>query len=153
MKRRRTSRSIPDEVKEEVDGIVERFNREVLKKSGCVYVPRYKGRYVYLDRKDGRGGTPSPICRLRYTGKMDDWAFAIFKYSSERYDAGEWFFPGSEHVDGTVEGAMQAGMEAYPCRKRFRLYMIPLVLLQVIILVLLAVWRSLWARITLKKLR
>ena len=152
MKKRRTSPSIPDEVKEEVDGIVERFNREVLKKSGCAYVPRYVRRYVYLDRKYRRG-TPSPICRLKYTGRMNDWAFAIFKYSSERYDPGEWFFPGSELVDGTVEGAMKAGMEAYPCRRQFRLYMIPLALLQVIFLVLLAAWRSLWARITSKKVR
>jgi hypothetical protein len=25
-----------------------------------------------------------------------------------------WMFPGGEHVDGTVEGAMRAGLEAYP---------------------------------------
>ena len=44
----------------------------------------------------------------------DRWEFAIFKYSDERYDPDEWLFPGSEHVDGTIEGAMQAGMAAYP---------------------------------------
>ena len=36
------------------------------------------------------------------------------EYSSERYDDDEWFFPGSEHVNGTIEGAMKAGLEAYP---------------------------------------
>jgi hypothetical protein len=44
---------------------------------------------------------------------MEDWSFAIYKYSDERYDEEEWFFPGSEHVDGTIEGAMKAGLEAY----------------------------------------
>ena len=67
---------------------------------------------MYLDRYDyGRVG---PICRLRYTGSMDDWEFAIFKYSDKCYDTDEWMFPGSGHVNGTVEGAMRAGLEAYP---------------------------------------
>ncbi len=30
------------------------------------------------------------------------------------YDPDEWFFPGSESVDGTVAGAMKAGLAAYP---------------------------------------
>jgi hypothetical protein len=37
-----------------------------------------------------------------------------YKYSDERYDEEEWFFPGAGHVDGTIEGAMKAGLEAYP---------------------------------------
>ena len=45
---------------------------------------------------------------------MDGWEFAIYKHSSERYDPDEWFFPGAGNVDGTVEGAMEAGLEAYP---------------------------------------
>ena len=45
---------------------------------------------------------------------MKDWEFAIFKWSSEEYDSDEWFFPGSQFVDGTIEGAMKAGLEAYP---------------------------------------
>jgi hypothetical protein len=43
-----------------------------------------------------------------------NWEFAIFKWSTERYDPDEWFFPGAEYVDGTVEGAMMAGLHAYP---------------------------------------
>jgi len=45
---------------------------------------------------------------------MNEWGFAIFKWSSERYDNDECMFPGSEHVDGTIEGAMLAGLHAYP---------------------------------------
>jgi hypothetical protein len=45
---------------------------------------------------------------------MDNWEFAIFKYSDERYDSEEGFFPGAGLVDGTIEGAMKAGLQAYP---------------------------------------
>jgi len=59
-------------------------------------------------------GKPSPICRLTWTGAMDKWDFAIYKYSDEQYDPEEWFFTGAVKVYGTVTGAMEAGMEAYP---------------------------------------
>ena len=45
---------------------------------------------------------------------MQHWEFAIYKYSDERYDPEEWIFPGAEEVDGTIEGAMRAGLKAYP---------------------------------------
>ena len=38
---------------------------------------------------------------------------SIYKYSSNRYDPDDWFFPGFNHVDGTVEGALKAGEEVY----------------------------------------
>jgi hypothetical protein len=60
----------------------------------------------------------SPLSRgnssLQYTGALERWDFAIYKYSDERSDPHEWFFPGSELVDGTIEGAMRAGLAAYP---------------------------------------
>ena len=68
--------------------------------------------HKFLDRYDY--GNPGPICRLTYTGKMNKWEFAIFKWSSETYDPDEFFFPGAELVDGTIVGAMLAGLEAYP---------------------------------------
>ena len=77
------------------------------------YVPRFKGRFLYLDRA-GPGGRLSEICRLTWAGDMSRWDFAIYKYSNNRYDSDEWFFPGAEEVDGTVEGAMRAGLAAYP---------------------------------------
>ena len=70
---------------------------------------------MYLDRQDY--GDPSHICRLNYTGSMDHWGFAIYKYSDEKYDPDEFVFPGYEHLDGTIEGAMKAGLEAYPMRE------------------------------------
>jgi len=102
---------IPDEVKAQVNEIVERFN-EGSGDPTCFYATRYRGNYLYLDRSDF--GQIGPICRLKHTGDMNQWEFAIYKWSSERYDPGEWFFPGFEHADGTVEGAMMAGLMAYP---------------------------------------
>lgn len=104
--------AIPEEVKKQADEIVAGFNKRILKDSNRYYATRYKGGFLYLDRYDY--GTMSQICRLRYTGKMNNWEFAIFKYSNERYDSEEWFFPGAGWVDGTIEGAMKAGLEAYP---------------------------------------
>ena len=108
--KRAATRGIPDAVKTEVAAIVQHFNT-TLRNPHCLYIPRYKGKFLYLDRQDY--GHQHSICRLEYTGKMEDWSFAIYKYSDERYDAEEWFFPGAGHVNGTLEGAMKAGLEAY----------------------------------------
>ena len=105
-------KSIPDEIRTQVQAIVERFNQEEMSSPRCFYVPRFKGRYLYLDRNDW--GQIVHICRLTYNGAIDNWDFAIFRYSKERYDPEEWMFPGMGNVDGTVVGAMWAGMEAYP---------------------------------------
>ncbi len=107
-----STKRITESVREEVVQIVEQFNRDVLRTAAVRYVPRFRGNYLYLDRADY--GRQSPICRLKFTGEMDAWEFAIYKYSDERYAEDEWFFPGSQHVDGSVEGAMRAGLEAYP---------------------------------------
>ena len=105
-------KGIPDEIKQRADEIVNQFNKTVITRPHSYYVTRYKGNFLYLDRSDfGRRGA---ICRLTYTGDFMQWEFAIFKYSSETYDPSEWFFPGSEYVDGTIEGAMKAGLAAYP---------------------------------------
>jgi hypothetical protein len=105
-------KAIPDEVRRRVEEVVEAFNRKHFSHGEVCYVPRFRGSYLYLDREEfGRLG---PICRLKYAGNFKRWEFAIFKYSSETYDPDERMFPGSEHVDGTIEGAMLAGQDAYP---------------------------------------
>jgi hypothetical protein len=103
---------IPDAIKPQVADRITAFNRAVLQDPHVYYQPRYQGAFLYLDRYDyGRVGR---ICRLTYTGTLDRWEFAICKYSDDRYDPDEWFFPGAEQVDGTLEGAMRAGLAAYP---------------------------------------
>lgn len=103
---------IPEHIREQVNQIVADFNQRIIKDPKCFYVPRYKGNYLYLDRHNY--GPVGSIARLKYQGELGNWEFAIYKYSTERYDPDEWFFPGVEHVDGTVAGAMKAGLEAYP---------------------------------------
>jgi len=119
----KSKQSIPLEIQAEVQKLLDEFNRQHFKKADPVmraffgnkvkpgYSARFKGKYLYLDRNDHI--KPSPICRLTWNRKMDDWGFAIYKYSGNYYDAEEWFFPGRGKVDGTVQGAMLAGMEAY----------------------------------------
>jgi len=43
-------------------------------------------------------------------GGKKGWYFAIYKCSTDKYDEEDWFFPGSRCVDGTVEGALEAGI-------------------------------------------
>ena len=115
---------IPIEVQEEVLKIVEEFNCKMFTgeqhpifkilfgetKRG--FAARFKGKFLYLDRTDR--GRPSEVCRLTWNGKMDNWGFAIYRHSRNFYDPDEWMFPGAGFVNGTVVGAMKAGMEAYP---------------------------------------
>ncbi|MBS1248948.1 MAG: hypothetical protein MAG431_00518 [Chloroflexi bacterium] len=105
---------IPNEVRTEVERIIADFNRETFRDSGIAYSAHFRTKYLYLKRNDY--GDPMPICRLTYTGDMDDWDFAIYKYSDERY-ADHEMFPGMGEVDGTVAGAMRAGLEAYQVMK------------------------------------
>lgn len=103
---------IPDAIKTQVADRISAFNRMVLQDPHVSYLPRYRGAFLYLDRCDyGRVGR---IARLTYAGALDRWELAIYRYSDERYDPDEWLFPGAEELDGTIEGAMRAGMVAYP---------------------------------------
>jgi hypothetical protein len=106
-------KSIPEDIQSQARSIIAEYNNKVYKNSkSLAYFPVFKGDFLYLHRKEGK--SEGPIARLRFMGKIDDWEFAIFKWSSERYDPNEDFFPGIQLLDGTIEGAMQAGDEAYP---------------------------------------
>jgi len=107
-----SKQSIPDETKEQAKARVDHFNRSVIKDPEHFYSVRFSGNYLYLAR--AHFGVPSPVCRLKYKGHIDNWDFAIYKFSTEKYDPDEWLFPGAGFVDGTIEGAMKAGLEAYP---------------------------------------
>ena len=106
-----STNAIPVEAREEALRIIARFNQEMLAESECRYIPRFKGKYLYLDREDS--GSIGPICRLEYNRPKQLWEFSIYKYSDSCYDPEEFFFPGSDLVDGTIEGALKAGMKAY----------------------------------------
>jgi hypothetical protein len=96
-------KKIADAVRAEVEDRVTQFNRNVIEDSYRYFSARFRGKYVYLDRENY--GYVSQRARLTYTGDMEQWKFAIYKHSDERYDPREWMFPGAEHLDGTVESA------------------------------------------------
>jgi len=106
---------IPEEVQLQVAKIVADFNKAKLGKKGCKYVAQYKGNYLYLLQDEGIGKL-APTVRLKFRGKIDNWEFAIFKWSSESYTDDTFGMPGYEFVDGTVEGAMKAGLKLYPAK-------------------------------------
>ena len=109
-----TVKRILPAIRQQANEIVERFNQDVLSVRGnSRYVARFKGPYLFLDRQDWHNRKPSPICRLEWTGDVSAWNFAIYKYSKNSYDPDEWMFPGYDHFDGTIEGAMNAGLDAY----------------------------------------
>lgn len=132
------AKSIPEEVKERVLKIVEDFN----KKNQTNFQISFRGQFAYLSKTEKQDidiantfremiarkmGIPvkkipaqeaapieTKLGRLKYEGKMDNWSFAVFRYSNERYDPDEFLFPGSFELDGTIEGALRAGLELYP---------------------------------------
>ena len=105
--------SIPTQVKAQVEKMIEQFNQKVAQQYMIKYRSRYRGNHLDLDRIDFMGNQ-GQICRLTYIGELNSWDFAIYKYIKNRYDPDEWMFPGAGYLDGTVEGAMKAGLEAYP---------------------------------------
>jgi hypothetical protein len=104
--------SIPLQVREEAVQIIDKFNRKELARTGSRYIPRFRGKYLYLDRDDS--GELGHVCRLEYVNRKRGWYFAIYKYSADRYDEEAWFLPGSRLVDGSINGALKAGMVVYP---------------------------------------
>ena len=132
------AKSIPKEIKNEVLKIVEVFNKE----HKTAFQMTFRGQFAYLAKTEKQQvniantfrqmiaqkmGIPikqmaaqdaptieTKLGRLKYNGQMDNWSFAVFRYSREIYDADEFMFPGSMELDGTVEGALRAGMELYP---------------------------------------
>lgn len=104
-------KAIPEQAHLEVDRIIKKFNLETFGKGSRCYVARIKGRHLYLALSDG--SNVCPMCRLTYTGKMDGWEFAISIRRDEKYSAEELTFPGSDHLDGTIEGAMKAALKAH----------------------------------------
>jgi len=65
-----TKKGIPESIKKQVEETISRFNGEIIEDADDFYHIRYRGNYVYLGRETF--GTIYPICRLRYTGKVDE---------------------------------------------------------------------------------
>ncbi len=129
------SKSIPKEVKEQVTQIVEDYNQKnktnfhISFKSKFAYLSKIeqqddianffmqqlaKKMGVSLDVPKQNTSIETKLGRLTYNGQIDNWDFAVFRYSNEKYDPNEFMFPGFGELDGTIEGALNAGMQLYP---------------------------------------
>ncbi len=131
------AKSIPKEIKNSVLKIVDNFNEE----HQTAFQMTFRGQFAYLAKveKQQVGIANSfhqmmaqkmklplkqlevqdaPIIetklgRLKYGSQMNNWSFAVFRYSREIYDAEEFMFPGAAKLDGTIEGTLRAGLELY----------------------------------------
>jgi len=97
---------ISDEIREVIIKDVENFNKNELSQYQS-FKAEIKGKFIYL-KLNGE-----PRCRLEYNGDLYNLNFAVYKYSSSHYDSEEYFFPGSNYVDGTIQGALKASLEIY----------------------------------------
>src|SRR5438105_10188152 len=109
-----TEKNISTDIKKEIENRVDSFNKKHLKGAGCEYYVQIRNKFIYVMRKYEKYDIKDNVCRLTYNGNLEKMNFAIFRYSTETYDAGEIFFDGAKWVDGTIEGAMKAGLKAYP---------------------------------------
>ena len=105
-KEKKLKKKISDEIKNLIFKEVEKFNQNELSKLDS-FKAEIKGKFIYLKLNN------EPRCRLKYSGSLNNLEFAIYKYSSNAYDPEEFLFPGFEYVDGTIYGALKAGLEAY----------------------------------------
>jgi len=105
---------IPKEKKEKILKIIDEFNNEELDLINDFfrYIADFKGKHVFISIK--KYETVYPVARLTYSGDMNNWEFAIYKYSSDEYDNDVFLFPGIEYLDGTIKGALYACNTAYP---------------------------------------
>ena len=98
--------AVPIEVQMELGNRVNAFNNTELQGTGWDYCLNVRGKFIYLYRRMPDGFLQR-LGRLTYKVGLKNMQFAIFKYSSEKYDPKEQEFFGAQHLDGTIEGAMK----------------------------------------------
>jgi hypothetical protein len=69
---------------------------------------RFRGEYAYIDADED--GDIWPLCRLRYTGTADQWAFAIHLASRDGYE--DSVLPSGQPI-GTPEEAIDCACGLY----------------------------------------
>jgi hypothetical protein len=88
------ARSIPQEALEYLLGQLLSFQDSRLEAS-------VRGRFCYVYYEGG------PLCRLGYRGQLEEWDFAIYKYSTQRYGELE-LAPDRDTVFNCVDLALHA---------------------------------------------
>jgi hypothetical protein len=104
---------VPEDVKEAVLQRVQAFNK--VHKTDFQVV--FKKQYCFLSKvfpSFWSKPVETKLGRLEWTGDIEKWKFAVFRYGRSFYDPDEFMFDGAQKLDGTIEGAMRAGIELYP---------------------------------------
>lgn len=70
-----------------------------------------RGKFICL-RLYMRDGSCQNLGRLTYSGNTENMSFAIYKNNTKRYESKTDFF-GSQHLDGTIEGALRAIVDPF----------------------------------------
>lgn len=108
---RKLSRSggpIPESTKSSVQQRLEDRRRERWPRLKEVRV-RFRGRFAYVDAIMPDGDLWS-LCRLRYVGYANEWGFAFYAASSEKYE--DSILPSGAFA-GTVEEALDCSCGTY----------------------------------------
>jgi hypothetical protein len=105
--------TVPIAVQSELGDRANAFSKKELSRRAYRYCPDARGKFIYLLRLKSDGSFQR-LGRLTYNGDTENMEFAIFKFSSGKYDPKECWFPGAQHLNGTIEGALRALTEAYP---------------------------------------
>ena len=99
---------IPESVKKQTEARIRRVAEQEFAGRYTRLDIRFRGQFCYIDAftepviSDGwppadwpepretyierLRNTPTHLCRLRYFGRPDDWGFAFFTYSNEKYE-------------------------------------------------------------------
>ena len=88
------------------------FKKKFVPKTSWQFVADARGKFVYL-RRYMNDGSCQNLGRLIYEGNIENMAFSIYRYNTEKYDT-KADFVGAHHLNGTLEGALKAILEAFP---------------------------------------
>lgn len=103
---------LPPEALADLEVELAAFNRKKMKNTVGLYVATVSGKCAFVGRRLDPNRL-DPLFKLDWKGAVDNWAFAIYRYSQDEYDP-DAYFPGCGLVDGTVAGALKAAHKAYP---------------------------------------
>ncbi|MBI5059963.1 hypothetical protein HZB60_09335 [candidate division KSB1 bacterium] len=75
---------------------------------------RFRSYYAYVDVQDPTEEVPTHLCRLGYLGNMEEWQFAFYKYSDEKYEIsmdmeGNWLVCPETALDISAGVYLQGG--------------------------------------------
>lgn len=128
---------IPESIREALkDRLLRHVSRKQKDRIGKIFI-RFHGAYVYiaaLERQKGdwsalrivryadQDEVPVELCRLGYLGSLEEWEYAFYKYSDNRYAlsvvASGRFTATPEQCFDTSAGVYFAGEPLLPWRKK-----------------------------------